>query len=48
MVVLEGALGKGSSMKLLDRDVVYRQTPHMNKALLYGGVDFLIMCLCCQ
>lgn len=35
VVVLEGALGKGSSMKVLDRRVVYRQMPCTNKVLLY-------------
>lgn len=38
VAVLEGALGKGSSVKLLDRAVVYRQMPRVNThPLLRGG-----------
>lgn len=48
VIVLEGALGTGSSVKLLDRAVGYRHMPCVNKAPLYRGVDLFIMCLCCR
>jgi len=35
VVVLAGAWGKGSSVKLLGRAAVYRQTPRKNRALLF-------------